>query len=560
MGLTSALNTSLNGLTLNETTIDVLGNNIANAGTNGFKSSQVLFTTQLSRTLSVGSRPSSSNGGTNPRQIGLGATTSAIVKDFSQGSVTNSTSPSDLAIQGDGFFIMEGADGDVYTRNGNFTLNSQNLLVNDQGLRVQGYGVDADFNLVTTQLASVEIPLGDLSVAQQTSNVEINGALLPTGEIASQGTLYTSDALTDAGNGGAAIIGTTLLSDVQNGGVNMFTVGETLTYATKKGGRSTVTTTLDVTATTTVNDWLQMMNDSIGLFESTGTNGIPGSPGISISGAGEIVVNGNYGEVNDLDMAIGDLVSGTNAIPIAFLKGQSADGESTVTDFIVFDSLGQPIEVQLSGYLESVSPTSTTFRYFIESADDSDSDAAVATGTITFDSLGQVSEGITSTFTIDRNNTAAVSPMQISIDFSKISGISSETAGSSISLNYQDGSDPGSLTNFVIDESGVINGVFDNGIIRTLGQVVLARFSNPQGLLEAGSGTFQEGVSSGSPFIATPGNFGAGTVQAGAVELSNTDIGRNLVDLIVASTNYRGNARVISSVQQLVDELLVLGR
>src|SRR5690606_23688395 len=104
MGLTSALNTSLNGLSLNEISIDVLGNNIANAGTNGFKASQVLFTTQLARTLSVGSRPSANNGGTNPRQIGLGATNAAILKDFSQGGVTNSTSPSDLAIQGSGFF------------------------------------------------------------------------------------------------------------------------------------------------------------------------------------------------------------------------------------------------------------------------------------------------------------------------------------------------------------------------------------------------------------------------------------------------------------------------
>ena len=63
-----------------------------------------------------------------------------------------------------------------------------------------------------------------------------------------------------------------------------------------------------------------------------------------------------------------------------------------------------------------------------------------------------------------------------------------------------------------------------------------------------------------APFLTTPGNFGAGTVRSGAIELSNTDVGRNLVDLIVAATNYRGNARVISSVQQLIDELLVLGR
>jgi flagellar hook protein FlgE len=112
----------------------------------------------------------------------------------------------------------------------------------------------------------------------------------------------------------------------------------------------------------------------------------------------------------------------------------------------------------------------------------------------------------------------------------------------------------------VISEEGIVNGVFDNGIIRPLGQVVLARFANPNGLIEDGNTTYKEGVSSGTAALVTPGTFGVGTVRSGAIELSNTDIGKSLVDLIVASTNYKGNARVISSVQQLVDELLVLGR
>ena len=129
MGLTTALNTSLNGLTLNETAIEVIGNNIANAATNGFKSSAVQFTTQLSRTLSVGSDPQGVNGGTNPRQVGLGSTTAAIRRDFSQGAITTSTSPSDLAIEGEGFFVLSGSEGQVYSRNGNFTLNNQSQLV-----------------------------------------------------------------------------------------------------------------------------------------------------------------------------------------------------------------------------------------------------------------------------------------------------------------------------------------------------------------------------------------------------------------------------------------------
>jgi flagellar hook protein FlgE len=562
MGLTSALNTALNGLSLNETSIDVLGNNIANAGTNGFKASSVLFTTQLARTLSVGSRPTAQNGGSNPQQIGLGASTAAIARDFGQGSVTNSSSPSDLAIQGDGFFILAGAAGNVYSRNGNFSLNSSSLLTNADGLRVQGYGVDNDFNVITTQLVDIRIPLGELNVAQQTQNVSISGALLPTGELGTQGTLTTGAVLTDTVTSAPAT-GAALLINLQDGGGNnLFTNGETLTFAARKGGRALEPVTLTVTGTTTYADLATLFDHSIGIHSGGTVPDDPnsgGQPGVTIVG-GALQVVGNAGSVNQIVVSVGDLTSNGVTVPLPFTATQAAVGESAITDFVVFDSLGQPVTHKLTSVLQSRDTSSTTFRYFIESSDDSDQDTAVATGTIQFDSNGKVINGGLATFSVDRNNTAAVSPMQINIDFRNISGISSDSAGSTLSLNSQDGSSPGTLTSFVIDETGIVNGVFDNGIVRTLGQITLARFSNPQGLLENGGGTFREGVSSGPPFVATPGNFGAGTVRSGAIELSNTDVGRNLVDLIVASTNYRGNARVISSVQQLVDELLVLGR
>ncbi|MAX40240.1 flagellar hook-basal body complex protein [Gimesia sp.] len=562
MGLTSALNTSLGGLSLNETSIDVLGNNIANAGTNGFKASNVLFTTQLSRTLSVGSRPTTSNGGTNPRQVGLGALSASIRKDFTQGSVTNSTSPSDLAIQGDGFFILDSPDGQVYSRNGNFELNSQSLLTNQSGFKVQGYGVDEDFNLVTTTLTDIQIPLGDLNVAQATQNVEIGGALLPTGVLGTQGSILTSDALTDAGNANAAITGTTLLTDVEATiGTPLFTVGETLEFTPSKGGRSLDPMTLQVTALTTAADFADFLDRTLGIQNG---GGVPNDattgaqPGVSING-GAFEIVGNSGTVNDIAVTIGNITSDGATVSMPFTKSASANGESAITDFVIFDSLGEPVTMKMTSVLESRSSNNTIFRYFLESADDNDGDIAVSSGTITFDSNGNVTNYTPNTFGISRVNTAA-DEMDVTIDLSNISGISSASAGSTLKLTLQDGSDPGTLASFVIDETGIINGVFDNGIIRTLGQITLSRFSNPQGLLEFGNSTFQEGVSSGPPFLVTPGNFGAGTIRAGSIELSNTDVGRSLVDLIVASTNYRGNARVISSVQQLVDELLVLGR
>ncbi|TWT62039.1 flagellar hook-basal body complex protein [Rubinisphaera italica] len=572
MGLTSALTTSLNGLALNEQTIDVIGNNIANAGTNGYKASNVLFQTQLSRTLSVGSRPTTGNGGTNPKQIGLGANSAAIVKDFTQGSITNSASPSDLAIQGDGFFIVSGSDGNVYTRAGNFNLSSEDSLVTPAGLRVQGYGVDEDFNLVTTQLTDIEIPLGDLTVAQQTRNVEISGAVLSTGSVSTQGTTLSSqDAFVNTAGGtvvgGDTASGTTLLTDLYKDGdtTALFNANDVITFTPRKGGRLLEPQTLAVTATTSLAELLTMMDQTLGIHSGGDVPTEGGSnPGITIDANGLIQVIGNRGSVNDISLTLGDFTKtdGTTSatVEIPFSKNQTADGESSITDFIVYDSLGQEVNVKLTTYLESRDSTSSTFRYFLESNDDSDADVVLANGSFVFDGVGEVSSGAIQQFSIDRNNTAAVSPMQINIDFSTLTGISTTSAGSAITLQSQDGSSPGSLSRFVIDETGVINGIFDNGIIRTLGQVVLARFSNPQGLLDNGNTTFLEGVSSGTPFLVTAGNFGAGTIRSGSIELSNTDIGRNLVDLIVSSTNYRGNARVIDSVQRLVDELLLLGR
>ena len=143
--------------------------------------------------------------------------------------------------------------------------------------------------------------------------------------------------------------------------------------------------------------------------------------------------------------------------------------------------------------------------------------------------------------------------MSFTLDVSQISGISA--TGSTLNLVNQNGTAPGTLTSYVIDNNGVINGAFDNGITRTLGQVAPAQFPNTQGLVQAGQNNFTLGVASGLPQITAPGTFGAGTIQAGALEQSNTNIGKDLVNLIVASTNYQGNAKVIGAVNQLVNVL-----
>ncbi|MDA0831915.1 MAG: flagellar hook-basal body complex protein [Planctomycetota bacterium] len=585
MGLTSALNTSLNGLSLNEVTIDVLGNNIANAGTNGFKASNVLFTTQLARTLSVGSRPTNSSGGTNPRQVGLGAASAAILKDFTQGGITNSASPSDLAIQGDGFFIMNGPDGQAFSRNGNFSLNKENILSTATGMKVQGYLADlVTFTIPDTKvLSDIEIPLGQLNAVQATSQASLSGFLRTTEEASSstQGSLVLTRALTDTSGGTAStdpIDSSTLLTSVffEGSSTPVFSVGDVVTFAGQKGSRRLETQTFrdgaatspgTVTATTTVGEWLSFLEGALGITtqaddatipnDSTGAAAGKGA-GVTVDSAGRIQILGNGGLHNDIDLALGDLKINDNEVEFQLNKVQDAIGESTVVDFPTFDSLGSQVNVKLTAFLESRDDISTTYRYIIESDADADLDTVIGTGTLTFDGDGNVKSGKTTTVSIERSN--ASSNLQFEIDLSGITGIVAFNSSSSLQLKSQNGTAPGTLTNFVIDESGQINGVFNNGIVRTLGQIPLARFLNPQGLLEAGGGSYREGVSSGPAQILTAGENGMGTIRSGSIELSNTDVGRNLVDLIVASTNYRGNARVISSVQQLIDELLILGR
>ncbi len=201
MGLQSAMTTALTGLQAAETTIDVVGNNVANSNTVGFKESNVLFATQFLQTQSIGSAPSTSSGGTNPRQIGLGVKVSEIAPNFTQGTIQVSANPLDLAIQGDGFFMVQGPSGgsqQFFTRNGQFKTNAVNQLVSISGDRVLGYGVNDQFVIDTNTVEPLTIPFGGSAVAQETNNVTLVGNLLPdSSQVSTQPGVIESVVLND---------------------------------------------------------------------------------------------------------------------------------------------------------------------------------------------------------------------------------------------------------------------------------------------------------------------------------------------------------------------------
>ena len=810
MGLQSAMTTALTGMQAAETTIDVVGNNVANSNTVGFKESSVLFSTQFLQTQSIGSAPSDSRGGTNPRQIGLGTKVAAINPDFTQGTIEISSNPLDVAIQGDGFLMVQGAQGErLYTRNGQLQTNANNEVVTVTGNRVLGYGVDEDFNIVET-LVPLQIPLGAETVAQATQNAFFQGVLSPTADVGDTPSVILSEMLgTDtlefpvndssggtnpfdvsdfqavsppiatassgvsSGGGSLAagdyeyrvvwyvnsgansyesapsspisVTGVSLNDQIDlsnlpedtspspiwdgrriyrtfNGGpselldtlpltgttynddgttvptgtldadalsltnysyyvtfvgsgvesrptsligplavgstdtriridnlpqpslgsgfdsvriyrntatsasdfyeVATLPLGETtfidnvpdatveatgqqidligpkatastlltdvvirdgstystpfeegvLSFAGKKGDRTLAAKQLTIDASTTVQDLITFMDQSFGIDNPT-DDPFTTTPGGVITPNGQIEFTANMGIANRLTVPLSGLslvpASGGSkkTISIGFDETQQANGAGSTTDFVVFDSLGIPLNVRITTVMEAKTSDDRTYRWFATSEDNEpidDVDTVLGNGTITFDSNGRVTDGATTTIAVDRTTTGSQSPLEFTLDFSQVSGLAvSNNLGESVSalnMTLQDGFPPGSLTSFIVTESGLIRGVFSNGTERPLGQMRMARFANSTGLQQVGDNMFIKGINSGEPLEGNPGDQGLGALTAGAVELSNTDIGQNLIELILASTQYRGGTRVITAAQQLLDELMTLRR
>src|SRR5262245_25190029 len=229
MALTSTLFTGLSGLDVNQTRLNVVGNNIANVNTVAFKASRCLFKPQFYVTDNAGSPASADFGGQNPSQRGLGAQVSSIEKDFSPGAIEATGKQTDMAIDGDGFFVVQSKE-QKYTRDGSFTLNQNNQLVTTSGDYVQGFGVDANGNVISGQLQNIEVPLGALTKAKATENASFQGNLDADGALATGGSnLVSSVALTDTGGGGVPIAASKLV-DLQDGGGNSpFAAGDVLT-------------------------------------------------------------------------------------------------------------------------------------------------------------------------------------------------------------------------------------------------------------------------------------------------------------------------------------------
>jgi flagellar hook protein FlgE len=380
---------------------------------------------------------------------------------------------------------------------------------------------------------------------------------------------YTSDGA--GGVTGTAPTSSSLLTLMSNSsGQQYFQTGDTLTLTGVAGTRSASPKTLTVTSSTTLGDFMSFMTGTLGINTAAGANGnIATTPGVSLgagpAGSAVITVDGNPGTVNDLTLDANSLSitngSGTTT-PFAWTKNSAADGESVATSTTVYDSLGTSVKLDVVASLVSRDATGATWRFYATSPDGSGTGAltqtAVGTGTLIFDTSGRLLSSTGTTVNIDRTGTGATPNLTFNLNFGDMSALSDTT--SSLASTLQDGSPKGTLTNYSIDQTGIIKGTFSNGLNRTLGQVALATFRNNQGLIDKGNNSFQEGPNSGSAVVSAPGEFSAGRVVSGTLELSNVDLSSEFVQLISASTGFSASSRVITTSNQLLQELLAAAR
>jgi flagellar hook protein FlgE len=415
--------TALSGLAAASNDLDVVGNNIANAQTVGFKQSTAVFADLYANSIATAVN----------NQIGIGTRLAGVQQDFSQGEVTTTDVPTNMAINGNGFFQMLNPNGSVtYSRNGQLVENKAGFIVDAEGNKIMGFQANAQGQLQTGQIVPIQIPnsslLPPVATTKTTFNVNLDAAASVPKDAATVPVPDPSDP-------------------------DSFTFTTSIQTVDSLGAKTTVN--LYFVKSATSNQW-----------EVFG-----GPSGATPTDLGQMTFDSSGALATTTDPAGNALANGQFQLTIPNTDGAAA----------------QTITVDLSN---------------------------------------------TTQFGGDGTNSAATSAPS------------------------QDGFSTSQLANFSIGADGTITGSYTDGRTAVLGQVLLATFTNPNGLQNLGNNQYAQTNDSGEPQVGVAGTSTLGSIQGSAVEASNADLTNSLVDLITAQRNYQANAQTIKT-QQTIDQTLI---
>jgi flagellar hook protein FlgE len=521
----------LSGLSAATKSLEAIGNNVANANTVGFKASSAVFADLYAASLSGGAAA----------DVGLGVRTALVSQRFTQGNITGTSNPLDLAISGGGFFRMSNNGVVTYGRNGQFQLDRTGFITSPNGSRLTGYLANANGALATGVPQELQISAADLP-PRQTRDIDVKATfdsrrLSPTTTPfnSADPTSYTNATSTPVYDslGNEHILQTFFVKTGPNAW-NVYaanddvTIGEVAGVPANNAGASVVAPGAPGATGPIAAGTFSINGISIGAIAGGAT---PALQGASIAAA---ITAANIPNISATADAAGVVTinnGGTGGTEIS-LNGAAIDAATATGDKTTF--LG------LTGFgLAQVGTKSVT---------------ATRMGAINFTSSGEIDTATTVLpITIPITSaTGSMTPFAVSMDFA---GTQQFGADFKVKIE-QDGYAPGSLAGFNVGSDGIITGRYTNGKTSTLGQVILVNFTNPNGLQPLGDNVWADTSDSGPPMTGVPGAGNLGLLQSNAVEDSNVDLTAELVNMITAQRVYQANAQTIKTQDQVLQTLL----
>jgi flagellar hook protein FlgE len=508
-----SLYAAVSSVKAHQTYLDVTGNNIANVNTVGFKKDVVSFRDMIYQSVKNPSQPNPSvpTGGVNPAQVGLGVSVGSIETVHTQGSLQSTGIPTDMAIQGSGYYVVKSAASTLYTRAGNFALDRDgNLVMQGNGYLVQGYKYDGENR--QDALSNIVIPIGDV-MPQRATRAAVFKCNLDAG---------TAVRIADAAN-------------VPTGTGN---VARPFDY----------TDSTDVSASASSN----ASQASIDAFGASIAGSYDWYDSFSVYDA-----EGNSHAMTVLFRKVFDRPADTIAVPPV--------GAESEWDWYAYytDENGAAVPSYGSGAGTIVFGDDGLLKrtYTFDPAGnwgvvprDAASSGGEPTGLVGAN-FGSPGSPITLDFIGGEYAAATGAAYRGTID-----GVTGFGSPSTTKLKWQDGYPQGVLNYWSASDLGVITGSYTNGQSRPIAQVALAMFMNPQGLVKVGKTCFEESANSGSVKITAPGENGAGSIKGASVEMSNVDLSEEFVNLIRSQRGLQANTRAITTSDQMLETLINLKR
>jgi flagellar hook protein FlgE len=241
-------------------------------------------------------------------------------------------------------------------------------------------------------------------------------------------------------------------------------------------------------------------------------------------------------------------LNAASTVPAAAFDPNDATTYNFSNGMTIYDSLGAQHQLRLF-YVKSAANTWNLHSQI-------DGGATTAQTNLVFNSSGVLTGGGAQTFSLPITGGAAT-PLSVAMDFSNITQFGS---ASSLTDQTQDGFTAGSFQSLSIDSEGRVVAQFTNGQTRTLAQIVLSRFTNPNGLTRSGENGFAATIDSGAPLDGAPTNNGLGRLISQTIEQSNVDLGKEFVDMIITQRAFQANSRVITTSDEMISELVNLKR